>query len=251
MNHRSRLQNPVPSEYYLARQLLRTISIFFTEPETTNAALISATPGVRFMVARSWARTIAAGGLLDNIGPTTYLICEDTFDFPTNLEEYTDGAGGCATHLCSLFVQHVDFLVAHPSILKTGFHFGAIVHIAIRLRDKAGLFPVVLDCGITRAITTLLGVLMGQVISRDAEDTTDFLLKILISAAEDSRGYKWIAQMLKADSLTSIVLLGGKNRVCSFVEAFLSVHLPQHSPALPASPTLPRSSTTIGAHLGQ
>ncbi|KAJ6582575.1 hypothetical protein DFH09DRAFT_1076448 [Mycena vulgaris] len=68
----------------------------------------------------------------------------------------------------------------------------------------------------------------GSTIKYDyyVQNTVDCFFNMLKEAAEDSRGFKWMLQMFKADWLTSIVWLGTRDRLTEDAGALLRLYFP-------------------------
>ncbi|KAJ7492952.1 hypothetical protein B0H11DRAFT_975399 [Mycena galericulata] len=224
--YRHCLPPPIPSESEMTMLLIPTIISFFTEPETDYAPVISATPGVRLFFAQSWGGWIAHADMR-GLGCASFFISRETFDSPTNLEEYIHGVGGTATDLCSLVMRQINFFASHPYTQERPLYIKAVTSFVIALRDKAGLLDILLECGLMRAIITVVIALSGSDIQYDTGDLINHCFSILHNAMQHTQWLKSMSEMLEAGLLPIMVSMAEKDNLSEYAAALLRIYFPK------------------------
>ncbi|KAF8214619.1 hypothetical protein K438DRAFT_2008865 [Mycena galopus ATCC 62051] len=78
--------------------------------DATTASIIESTPGVRYVLARGWARILERPGAFLEVRPQIFHIIEIHFKVhdPQNLAEIFDGVGGSISDVAAVLTKYID-----------------------------------------------------------------------------------------------------------------------------------------------
>ncbi|KAJ6468504.1 hypothetical protein C8R47DRAFT_1151477 [Mycena vitilis] len=223
MLYRYCLPPPIPSDLGLLSNFGETIMAFYLQ-QMSYIPLISATPNVRSLLTRLWVVSVADGNV-DDLPGITYFIRNETFDSPSHLEEFAEGAGGTLADLCSLVVRHIDFLTSDPSSFNDAFFLQGIMLFTSKLSETPHLLTALLDCGLAFALARLLTIITRPELKYDAKIIIDYCFPILHSAIHDARGFRWLLEMLKGGIIPAIVTMSEQDRYDT-ANALLRIYFP-------------------------
>lgn len=196
------------------------ITGFYGHPATTD--IVDATLGVRLVLARAWATAVAQKDFYV-LKPLELFIGSSHINL-AHINELIEGAGGTARHLCALVVKHIELLTSHPDHYSDArlehLSFLGVKFCTIHQR----LTPVLLGCGVVRALVSLLLVLSTD--TRTHARGIGIAFSMLEWTVSTSPGYKWIRQALKAGLLRVILVCTENNTQLDYINRFLRKYIP-------------------------
>ncbi|KAJ7463928.1 hypothetical protein FB451DRAFT_1264212 [Mycena latifolia] len=200
-----------PPEKLVCIQFLQILSRFQTHHETWK--LIETTPGVGVIVARTWVLLLSAAIRAGNEPDATFvLLCRllsqaSQNDFPHVVEDYSEGAGGSASHLASLILEHINYGLTRgdsPACLPT---LASVLSFVIKHYEEPSSEPLrtaLLSRGFPEAVSRCLAV--ASVFRLDqATRVIDNAIHLVGWAFQTVPGYPYVREALQGGFLQGLV----------------------------------------------
>lgn len=172
-----------------------------------TALAISATPGIRRILATSWAAILHDVSLASQeaakleLTRLLALLSRDIDDL-SNLDEVVDGVGGSYNDLAAVIIEHISQGVAAPTSETVVTYLGAVITV-LEARDDP-LNAALMAKGIVLSLLLAIDTLQ-KTTSNLALPIVQLCFILLSAYLKSPAGYRWITQALEAGLLQNIV----------------------------------------------